>query len=313
MGFVFVSEGVGDGWAHVDVLPVCDGWNEGLLRRYPTSGSEPEGLKEAVGVTAGDIDGDGFIDAVWSHTLGAALRITWGTGTPGLWDGITDIPSGRAQGPPLIADLDQDGRMDVAVSIPEESAIVVQRMRGRAPDGPMLTLSQASIPGALGATDWNDDGRVDLLVQIDQGRTLAVRLGEGGLSFRPHMDVASTQGPFVVDRAAQGIDRILFARRGEIWSVHAGIPATIEVRTPFSRIGSLSTIAEKVVVLGSRGEVQTWSPIVYSRHDWGALCRLPQDLTAGYAFDLDTDGQIDILAPMSCAYCTSNYATLTPG
>jgi serine/threonine protein kinase len=311
-GSTLVADRARTGSVRDDVLPICEGWSEGLLRRYPTSGSDPEGLKEAVAVTAGDIDGDGFIDAAWSHTLGAALRITWGTGKPGLWDGITDIPSGRAQGPPLIADLDQDGRMEVAVSVPEESAIVVQRMRGRAPDGPLLTMSQASIPGALGATDWNGDGRVDLLVQLDQGRTLAVRLGDGGLSFRPHMDVARTEGLFAVVRSRTRGDHVLFARGPELWRLRSGENPEPQTTTPFTRIGSISLVGEDVVVLGAKSDPYRWSALVYPNQQWNEPCRLQQDVSSGYAADLDGDRRVDILTPLSCAYCTSNYGTITP-
>jgi hypothetical protein len=79
-----------------------------------------------------------------------------------------------------------------------------------------------------------------------------------------------------------------------------------------TRIGSISLVGEDVVVLCAKSDPYRWSALVYPNQQWNEPCRLQQDVSSGYAADLDGDRRVDILTPLSCAYCTSNYGTITP-
>ncbi len=159
------------------------------------AGFNANGYPEAgMGVDAGDVDGDGLWDLVLTHFSMETNTLYRGRG--GLrFDDVTErtglaIPSFRSVGWGLrLFDADNDGDLDLAVANGHMQEGIEELEPGLAypqpnqlyenvGDGRFRDVTEGAGPGWLGVkvsrglavADWNDDGRLDLLISNTNGR-----------------------------------------------------------------------------------------------------------------------------------------------
>ena len=115
----------------------------------PSNAQAEPGDKEAVGGRIWDLDGDGQLDGVFSHTLGASLRVHWGAGVDGISQQASHYPAVRSSRSPAISDIDLDGDMDVLLMNFEDDSITLLPGMGDRSWGEPTRLDQGSRPRDL--------------------------------------------------------------------------------------------------------------------------------------------------------------------
>ena len=136
---------------------------------------DPNGLGRTLALTLGDVNADGVLDLVTLGADGSIRRSSrtmsgWGQGTLASWPSLTEQSAAGAYRL-LLADLDNNGAVDLIGSGPSGSAIWLA--------GEALDFRPHPAPAAeiFSVTHLNDDGRLDL-VGLSNGRP--VRLIGGG-------------------------------------------------------------------------------------------------------------------------------------
>jgi len=156
-------------------------------------------------VLQADINGDGNVDIVVVQGQSHYLSIFLGNGN-GTFTQQPDIDL-AAYGPTGItaADLNADGKMDLAVSVDDwTNAVGILVLLGNGNgtfQAPTLVVSsdqQHSWPGEVKAVDINQDGKVDL-VYADTGLgTVGILFGKGDGTFFASVDYPLNPNPFAL-------------------------------------------------------------------------------------------------------------------
>jgi hypothetical protein len=134
-------------------------------------------------VAAGDLNGDGKIDAVLGYDLGG-IAVFLGNGDGTLQPPVNYNTTGLGDGGVLVRDLSLDGRLDVAVSSSKDGAAGLDVLWGNG-DGTLQAAeffgSTASEPAAVG--DLNGDGLPDFAIgNANYGVTAMLNTGAVGFS-----------------------------------------------------------------------------------------------------------------------------------
>ncbi len=137
------------------------------------------GVVDIYGVSAGDIDGDGWMDVVVSESGGntSVLR-NLGTGgdiTASSFASKVSLPGSNAAGGLTIADLDGDGKQDIAAAFSNGSLMSFTTFRNTSTVG-NISFETAELwaglvySGSLSSVvDVDGDGRLDLIGQHGNG------------------------------------------------------------------------------------------------------------------------------------------------
>jgi hypothetical protein len=164
---------VANGSGNVSVL-VGDG--TGKLRG---GGTSPFGLSpRALG--AGDFNGDGRLDVAVANTTGAVtILVGDGRGALHPLPSAPVIPVGSAPASLAVADVDNDGKLDIAVANAGSGDLSVLLGNGAggfipAPGTPVST--GGSSPSSIGLGDLNGDRRIDLAAVNASSANLSVLL-----------------------------------------------------------------------------------------------------------------------------------------
>ncbi|HSR67022.1 MAG TPA: VCBS repeat-containing protein [Acidobacteriota bacterium] len=193
------------------------------------TGSEPSA------VVAGDIDGDGRLDAVVANQGDGDLSLFRGDGQGRLVPigrvACGDSPTGLA-----LADVDEDGKLDVVVANHETDYLTILSGDGRggfspAPDSP-LTIEVSPHPHEVRVADLNQDGHPDLLVDHRDGEGLLVLPGAGKGRLQSPGQLIKTGGdPYrgmeVADVNRDGKLDLLTPNPGNVGLVLGEDPATL--------------------------------------------------------------------------------------
>ena len=174
-------EGPMVGSTDINEMDWCTGaTGHAVLSHAPSNAQAEPGDKEAVGGRIWDLDGDGQLDGVFSHTLGASLRVHWGAGVDGISQQASHYPAVRSSRSPAISDIDLDGDMDVLLMNFEDDSITLLPGMGDRSWGEPTRLDQGSRPRDLNIADWNGDGKPDLMmVGGDLTQAFSWRPGDG--------------------------------------------------------------------------------------------------------------------------------------
>ena len=139
---------------------------------------------ESVAVAAGDFDGDSHLDLVISGD--PLLALVRGDGKGGFINGGR-VPGGQQPVDFALADLDEDGDLDMAIANHDTDYLTILLGDGHgafrpAPDSP-LRIDVSPHPHAVRAADLDADGHIDLVVDHRQGEGLLILRGLGTGTF----------------------------------------------------------------------------------------------------------------------------------
>lgn len=141
----------------------------------------------ANGVALGDLNGDGKLDVAVANgnglTIGAAnVGVLLGDGAGGFGP-VTAYPTGAGSTNVAIADLNGDGKPDLAVTNGIADTVSVLFGSGNGSFGAATNYAAMVGPDSVVVNDLNSDGRPDLLVANRNSSTVSVFLGTGGGRF----------------------------------------------------------------------------------------------------------------------------------
>lgn len=159
----------------------------------PVSYSIGEGCSRAVRVA--DFNGDGKLDIAVlvdpASQNSSVIAVFLGNGD-GSFQPHVDSKFGSVPSLPssfLVADLNSDGKLDLAVSDQISASLFTLLGNG---DGTFSLAAQISAPsGSTAVGDFNGDGKLDLAVGEIDTRTVAILLGKGDGSFQAPVTYSS--------------------------------------------------------------------------------------------------------------------------
>ena len=140
--------------------------------------------RQVGGVLLADFNGDGHLDLVLAQDTNAGIQLSLRRGLGrGLFDGprpVGALPGGDNYlthwAPLTAADLDGDGRLDLAVGLSESSRLAVNWGRGDGTFEPAAQVIASGEVAALASADFDSDGAADLLT-LEGGYSVHVRRG----------------------------------------------------------------------------------------------------------------------------------------
>lgn len=185
------------------------------------------------GVTAGDLDGNGFQDLVLVHDTGIQVAKNNGSGTFVSGPSAT-IASGGSSA--TLCDIDNDADLDILVGSKSSGRVEILRNDGNLTFTNISATQQISV-NSMGVLpgDWNNDGKIDLFL-IDISSTGKLYLNEGSSRF--------------VEKTGTGVEAVFADGRGsatldvngdgrlDIYAAGRGGQATDDVtkeKKPYSR------------------------------------------------------------------------------
>jgi VCBS repeat protein len=156
-------------------------------------------------LAVGDLDGDGHLDAVTTNwgsypNFAGTVSVLLGNGDGTFRHGV-DRGIGTSRQDLKIADLDSDGRLDVAMVIyggTGESWVSTMLGLGDGTFGPIHNYASGNSSIALAIADLNADGRPDAVTANYYAGTVAVLLGNGDGSLGPRTEFSAGGSPETV-------------------------------------------------------------------------------------------------------------------
>lgn len=185
-------------------------------------------------VAVGDINGDGILDLAESNAHANTVRFILGLGG-GRFQDYDDqlpwsIPSVSDLPDIVLADINADGLLDVAVSAPNLPAPAVHVRLGTGTSNlfaPEVVYPVAAGAHDLAAADLNGDGATDLVVVNEAADVVSVLLADGTGGLLPPSEVAvgsMPRGLDVADLDGDGELDLAVANRGsDTVSVRLGV------------------------------------------------------------------------------------------
>jgi hypothetical protein len=155
----------------------------------------PEGIgvgSAASSVAAGDFDNDGIDDIVVNTPAGVALA----RGTPGGFASLGTLDVGGNAMHSVLADLDEDGNLDLAVAVSgSPGRLVIFQGAGDGSFPERVEHSLAGDPWWVGVGDLNMDDDLDLVIADYSVGSVSILLGNALGGFSPRTELKVCWGP----------------------------------------------------------------------------------------------------------------------
>ncbi len=172
-------------------------------------------LDSALGVAVGDVNGDGIPDVVAYHHADDRFAVLHGLGGGRLSEPFY-FGLGQRSGPHVhsirLADVDNDGHLDVLATLVDDHALAVHLGDGRGSFKPALGqpyFAHRHPYQQLHVSDLNGDGNVDAAMTDMRGGGFTVLVGsgtgmfapEGGIRLEAHTPITLAERPMAADLA----------------------------------------------------------------------------------------------------------------
>jgi hypothetical protein len=295
-----------------------------------------------VAMAAGDLNGDGLVDVAvadqtavnGNHFVDVQFQVA---GNPGSFSAPVQLSLGALRPQNLaLADLDGDGKLDVAVAASGASAVQVFFQGTVAGSfGPATAFTVSGEPTAVAAADLTGSGHVDLVVATANGRVAVLLHGATPGTFQPGVDYpagTSPAGVQVADMNGDGHPDILVADYLGALLVLLQNPAgdgTFQAAVSYDTrdfgscslaVGDLDGDGRPDVVVANAGPIGDPGSVAVFLQDPAATGTLkPAVLYQGYwgplwvvIGDLDGDGRPDLVVADGAPYIRHQSPT-TPG
>lgn len=212
-GGAFVAQGDLDGDGKIDLATTKFTSNLFTVHRNTTVGSvvnfaltDLGGVTNPISAKMGDINGDGKLDVVVLSNWSNAAYVFKNNSTPGTISltGAGAFITGSGPRKMTLADIDQDGKIDIIASNQSDNSISVLRNTST-----VATISFAAAvnfvvpitPEGINTADLNSDGKPDIMVACSDANTSAVFRNTsvpGTISFATRQDFATGVYPWDV-------------------------------------------------------------------------------------------------------------------
>ena len=206
-----------DGDGRLDVLTYCLGSQVQVFRNTSGVGSAlsfaapvvfPAIYEGLAGMTVGDIDGDGKTDLLLSHGYDnhVSVFLNNSSGSSVSFQSEILLSAGGGEGDVSLADIDGDGRLDIAIPNSDDNTIDILHnisSPGSMSFDPLITVSCGAGVNRVKMSDMDGDGKPDMVV-LSGGVTVSVYRStstSGTVSFALPF---SFGGPTNIDRCALG-------------------------------------------------------------------------------------------------------------
>jgi hypothetical protein len=295
-----------------------------------------------VAMAAGDLNGDGLVDVAvadqaavnGNHFVDVQFQTT---GSPGSFSVPVELALGALRPQNLaLADLDGDGKLDIAVAASGANAVQVFFQGAAAGSfGPAIPFTAGGEPAAVATADLIGSGRVDLVVATANGKVSVLLHGASPGSFLPGVDYpagTSPAGVQVADLNGDGLPDILVADYLGALLVLFQNPAgdgTFQTAVSYSTrdfgscslaVGDLDGDGKPDVVVANAGPIGDPGSVAVFLQDPATPGALkPAALYQGYwgplwvvIGDLDGDGRPDLVVADGSPYIRFQSPT-TPG
>jgi len=204
-GQILAADFDADGRPDVALIACCNSRNVSFLLNTGNgsfSESFPRVGYNAVGLAAGDADGDGHLDLAVANFDSDDVSILRGDGRGGFAPAV-QVPAGNGPGSLALADVDRDGRLDLTVGNELSGTVLTRFGNGDGTFGTPARAIAGTYPQDLVFGDFDHDGHADLAVTqawtffdpITGGVSLLPGLGDGTFGAQTTLAADPGRGP----------------------------------------------------------------------------------------------------------------------
>ncbi len=185
----------GDAGSAGSVFSVFIGKGNGTFLTRITFSGATAGGNSYLGMTAGDINGDGTKDlVVQDSNAGTTVSVFIGNGD-GTFKPRTTVTTGSAPSAVELADLNNDGDLDLVVADSGAAQVSVLLGNGDGTFQSRLTTTVGTTPYDLRTGDLNGDGILDIVTANAGSANVSVILGNGDGTFQAAVNTSVQTAP----------------------------------------------------------------------------------------------------------------------
>jgi hypothetical protein len=150
-------------------------------------------------IAVADVNGDGYLDVIAANGNNSTVDVLLGNGDGTFRPQLTN-PVGFGASSLVVGDLNGDGYTDLIVSNSGANTISILLGNGDGTFKPQQTYAVGAQPSGsyfapyLALGDFNDDGKLDIIVESSADRSLNIFIGNGDGTFQTVQPVATIAG-----------------------------------------------------------------------------------------------------------------------